>query len=146
MPGAACPEALLPRFADVDIDGNVLQMRTAKGDKARQIASAQPLRLRVANCHAQIVEHTDAEWPPGTARAVLIVRNLNKHSSIPPQRSSPYRQWMAVPLDPAEPGCTHASLLPAYSSLPLLPLAGGAPLQDHQLTQLRVTPTYHIMT
>ncbi len=51
--GLRASEARLLRFADVDIDTGVLQIRAAKGGKDRQTPVSAPLRARLADYHAQ---------------------------------------------------------------------------------------------
>jgi integrase/recombinase XerD len=78
--GLRASEARLLRFADVDIDAGVLQIRDAKGGKDRQVPVAEPLRVRLADYHAQIVGRTGGEWFfPGSRGAPLTLGNLDKN-------------------------------------------------------------------
>ena len=51
--GLRLSEARLLRSGDVDIDAGVLQVRDAKGGKDRQVPVSEPLRVRLADYHAQ---------------------------------------------------------------------------------------------
>ena len=78
--GLRASEARLLRFADVDIDTGVLQVRDAKGGKDRQVPVSKPLGQRLADYHAQVVGRTGGEWFfPGTAGAPLTLGNLDKN-------------------------------------------------------------------
>ena len=56
---AALREARLLRPGDVDIDAGVLQIRDAKGGKDRQVPVSEPLRVRLADYHAQVAGQAD---------------------------------------------------------------------------------------
>ncbi len=78
--GLRASEARLLRVDDVDIDTGVLQIRDAKGGKDRQVPVSDPLRVRLADYHAQIVGRTGGEWFfPGTGGAPLTLGNLDKN-------------------------------------------------------------------
>jgi integrase/recombinase XerD len=78
--GLRASEARLLRFADVDIDTGVLQIRDAKGGKDRQVPVSEPLRVRLADYHAKIVGRTGGEWFfPGTDGRPLTLGNLDKN-------------------------------------------------------------------
>ena len=62
-PAACAPrEARLLRVGDVDLDAGVLQIRDAKGGKDRQVPVCEPLRVRLADYHAQVA----GQLGPGT--------------------------------------------------------------------------------
>ena len=55
------PKARMLRFADVDVDTAVLQVRDAKGGKDARVPVSTPLRRRLADYHAQVVGRTGGE-------------------------------------------------------------------------------------
>jgi integrase len=78
--GLRASEARLLRFADVDIDTGVLQIRDAKGGKDRQAPVSEPLRARLADYHAQVVGRTGGEWFfPGTNGRPLTLGNVERN-------------------------------------------------------------------
>ena len=78
--GLRASEARLLRFADVDIDVGVLQIRDAKGGKDRQVPVSEPLRGRLVDYHTQIVGRTGGEWFfPGTPGRPLTLGNLDRN-------------------------------------------------------------------
>jgi integrase/recombinase XerD len=78
--GLRCSEARLLRPDDVDIDAGVLQIRDAKGGKDRQVPVSEPLRIRLADYHAQLVRRSDWDWFfPGRARLPLTLGNIDKN-------------------------------------------------------------------
>lgn len=78
--GLRASEARLLRFANVDIDAGVLQVRDAKGGKDRQVPASEPLRQRLADYHAHVTGRTGGEWFfPGRAGAPLTLGNLDKN-------------------------------------------------------------------
>ena len=65
---------------DVDTDAGVLQIRDAKGGKDRQVPVSEPLRIRLADYHAQLVRRSDWDWFfPGRARLPLTLGNIDKN-------------------------------------------------------------------
>jgi integrase/recombinase XerD len=78
--GLRASEARLLRLADVDLDAGVLQIRDAKGGKDRQVPISAPLRVRLANYHAQVVGRSGGDWFfPGTAGKPLTLGNIDKN-------------------------------------------------------------------
>ncbi len=78
--GLRASEARLLRFADVDIDAGVVQVRDAKGGKDRQVPVSEPLRRRLAGYHAQIAGRTGGEWFfPGASSGPLTVGNIDRN-------------------------------------------------------------------
>jgi integrase/recombinase XerD len=78
--GLRASEARLLRPDDVDIDAGVLQMRDAKGGKDRQVPVSEPLRVRLADYHAQLAGRSDWDWFfPGRARLPLTLGNIEKN-------------------------------------------------------------------
>jgi len=58
----------------------VLQVRDAKGGKDRQVPVSEPLRVRLADYHAQLVRRSDWDWFfPGSARLPLTLGNIEKN-------------------------------------------------------------------
>jgi len=75
--GLRASEARLLRFADVDVEAGVLQLRDAKGGKDRQVPVSEPLRQRLADYHAKIVGRSGGEWFfPASPGAALTLGNL----------------------------------------------------------------------
>ena len=78
--GLRASEARLLRVADVNIDTGVLQIRAAKGGKDRQMPVSEPLRARLADYHAQVVERSGGEWFfPGTGGQPLTLGNIERN-------------------------------------------------------------------
>lgn len=78
--GLRCSEARLLRPDDVDIDDGVLQVRDAKGGKDRQVPVSEPLRVRLADYHAQLVGRPGWDWFfPGRACLPLTLGNIDKN-------------------------------------------------------------------
>src|SRR5207247_4726119 len=75
--GLRASEARLLRLDDVDITTGVLQIRDAKGGKDRQPPVCAPLRVRLADYHAQVVARSGEDWFfPGTAGKPLTLGNI----------------------------------------------------------------------
>jgi integrase/recombinase XerD len=78
--GLRLSEARLLRPGDVDIDAGVLQVRDAKGGKDRQVPVSEPLRVRLADYHAQLVGRSAWDWFfPGRTGLPLTVANIDKN-------------------------------------------------------------------
>lgn len=83
--GLRLSEARLLRAGDVDIDAGVLQVRDAKGGKDRQVPVSEPLRVRLSDYHAQLVDrsaHVDLGrgwFFPGRNGLPLTVGNIDKN-------------------------------------------------------------------
>jgi integrase/recombinase XerD len=78
--GLRCSEARLLRPDDVDTDAGVLQIRDAKGGKDRQVPVSEPLRVRLADYHAQIDGQPGRDWFfPGRAGLPLTLGNVDKN-------------------------------------------------------------------
>ena len=78
--GLRLSEARLLRPGDVDIDAGVLQVRDAKGGKDRQVPVSEPLRVRLADYHAQLVGRSAWDWFfPGRNGLPLTVANIDKN-------------------------------------------------------------------
>lgn len=78
--GLRCSEARLLRPDDVDTDAGVLQIRDAKGGKDRQVPVSEPLRVRLADYHAQLVGRPGGDWFfPGRAGLALTLGNVEKN-------------------------------------------------------------------
>jgi integrase/recombinase XerD len=78
--GLRCSEARLLRPHDVDTDAGVLQIRDAKGGKDRQVPVSEPLRVRLADYHAQVDGRPGRDWFfPGRAALALTVGNIDKN-------------------------------------------------------------------
>jgi integrase len=78
--GLRCSEARLLRISDVEVNTGVLQIRDAKGVKARQLPVSEPLRKRLAGYHNRIVVQPGrGEWFfPGTKPGEpLTLMNVN---------------------------------------------------------------------
>ncbi len=75
--GLRASEARLLRVDDVDIDAGILQIRDAKGGKDRQVPVSEPLRVRLADYHAQVAERSSGEWFfPGKTGRPLTLGNI----------------------------------------------------------------------
>jgi integrase/recombinase XerD len=78
--GLRCSEARLLRPDDVDTDAGVLQIRDAKGGKDRQVPVSEPLRVRLADYHAQFDGRPGRDWFfPGRAGLALTLGNVEKN-------------------------------------------------------------------
>jgi integrase len=78
--GLRASEARLLRAGDVDLTTGVLQIRDAKGGKDRQTPVSAPLRVRLADYHAQVVARSGGDWLfPGTAGKPLTIGNIDKN-------------------------------------------------------------------
>jgi integrase/recombinase XerD len=78
--GLRASEARLLRLDDVDITTGVLQIRDAKGGKDRQVPVSAPLRVRLADYHAQVIGRSGGDWFfPGTAGKPLTLGNIDKN-------------------------------------------------------------------
>ena len=78
--GLRASEARLLRVDDVDINAGVLQIRDAKGGKDRQVPVSAPLRVRLADYHAQVVRALGRDWFfPGQAGQPLTLGNIDKN-------------------------------------------------------------------
>jgi integrase len=78
--GLRASEARLLRDGDVDITTGVLQIRDSKGGKDRQTPVSAPLRVRLADYHAQVVGRSGGDWFfPGTAGRPLTLANIDKN-------------------------------------------------------------------
>jgi integrase/recombinase XerD len=78
--GLRASEARLLRDGDVDITTGVLQIRDAKGGKDRQTPVSAPLRVRLADYHAQVAGRSGGDWFfPGTAGRPLTLANIDKN-------------------------------------------------------------------
>ena len=78
--GLRCSEARLLRPDDVDIDAGVLQLRDAKGGKDRQVPVSEPLRVRLADYHDQLVGRPGWDWFfRSRAREPLTLGNIDKN-------------------------------------------------------------------
>jgi integrase len=78
--GLRLSEARLLRPDDVDIDAGVLQIRDAKGGKDRQVPVSEPLRVRLADYHAQLLGRPGWDWFfPGRIGLPLTVGNIDKN-------------------------------------------------------------------
>lgn len=78
--GLRASEPRLLRFADVDLDTAVLQIRDAKGGKDRQTPLSEPLRARLADYHAHVVGRTGGQWFfPGTSGRPLTLGNVERN-------------------------------------------------------------------
>jgi integrase/recombinase XerD len=75
--GLRASEARLLRVDDVDIDAGILQIRDAKGGKDRQVPLSEPLRVRLADYHAQVEGRSIGQWFfPGRAGRPLTLGNI----------------------------------------------------------------------
>ena len=78
--GLRCSEARLLHPDDVDTDAGVLQIRDAKGGKDRQVPVSEPLRVRLADYHAQVDGRLGRDWFfPGRAGLALTLGNVEKN-------------------------------------------------------------------
>jgi len=78
--GLRASEARLLRLGDVDLDAGVLQIRDAKGGKDRQVPVSAPLRVRLADYHAQVLGCSGGDWFfPGSAGKPLTLGNIDKN-------------------------------------------------------------------
>ena len=78
--GLRASEARLLRADDVDITTGVLQIRDAKGGKDRQLPVSAPLRERLANYHAHVLERSGGDWFfPDRAGQPLTLGNVDKN-------------------------------------------------------------------
>jgi integrase len=78
--GLRASEARLLRLDDVDIAGGVLQIRDAKGGKDRQTPLSAPLRVRLADYHAQVVGRSGGDWFfPGRTGRPPTLGNIDKN-------------------------------------------------------------------
>jgi integrase/recombinase XerD len=78
--GLRLSEARQLRPDDVDIDAGVLQIRDAKGGKDRQVPVSEPLRIRIADYHAQLLGRPGRDWFfPGRTGLPLTVGNIDKN-------------------------------------------------------------------
>jgi integrase len=78
--GLRCSEARLLRPDDVDTDAGVLLIRDAKGGKDRQVPVSEPLRVRLADYHAQVDGRPGRDWFfPGRAGLALTLGNVEKN-------------------------------------------------------------------
>jgi integrase/recombinase XerD len=78
--GLRLSEARQLRPDDVDIDAGVLQIRDAKGGKDRQVPVSEPLRIRLADYHAQLLGRPGRNWFfPGRNGLPLTVGNIDKN-------------------------------------------------------------------
>jgi integrase len=75
--GLRASEARLLRVEDVDLDAGILQIYDAKGGKDRQVPLSEPLRVRLADYHAQVEGRSGGEWFfPGGAGQPLRLGNI----------------------------------------------------------------------
>jgi len=78
--GLRCSEARLLRPGDVGTGAGVLQLRDAKGGKDRQVPVSEPLRVRLADYHAQVAGRPGWDWFfPGRAGLPLTLGNIDKN-------------------------------------------------------------------
>jgi integrase len=78
--GLRLSEARLLRPGDVDIDAGVLQIRDAKGGKDRQLPVSEPLRVRLADYHTQLLGRPGWDWFfPGRTGLPLTVGNVERN-------------------------------------------------------------------
>ena len=77
--GLRCSEARLLRPGDVDTGAGVLQIRDAKGGKDRQVPVSEPLRVRLADYHAQVGQPGRDWFFPGTTGRPLTLGNIDKN-------------------------------------------------------------------
>jgi integrase/recombinase XerD len=77
--GLRCSEARLLRPDDVDTDAGVLQIRDAKGGKDRQVPVSEPLRVRLADYHAQVGQPGRDWFFPGRDGLPLTLGNVEKN-------------------------------------------------------------------
>ena len=78
--GLRASEARLLRVDDVDTVAGVLQIRDAKGGKDRQVPVSEPLRIRLADYHAQLLGRPGRNWFfPGRNGLPLTVGNIDKN-------------------------------------------------------------------
>lgn len=78
--GLRLSEARMLHPDDVDIDTGVLQLRSTKGGKDRQVPVSEPLRVRLAAYHAHLAGWSTRDWFfPGRSGQPLTVGNIERN-------------------------------------------------------------------